>query len=140
MSSEGVRIPDLLRRFVATPHTFTAGVDENSVRLETNDRAILSEFQSQVQYLPRSYTWKLIRDDATSTGQETTVIVSGPLLTVLLGTETWVVVDRERRQVVGFVASDVNAGKLLNRLSSIFAESASVKTEIGEQQHCAPGC
>jgi hypothetical protein len=134
VSLEDAPIPDLLRRFIATPHTFCIGVGENSVRLETNDLALLADFQSEVQQLPLGYSWKLIRDDVTGRGDETTVIVSGSLIVVLLGTVTLVIVDRDRRQVLGFVASDVHAGNFLNRLSSILAESMSLPTETYDRQ------
>jgi hypothetical protein len=117
-------IPDLLHRFIATPFTFTTGTGESLIRLETNDPTILDGFRSQLQNFTDSYTWKLIRDDVTSTDDEITVLVSGPLVMVLLGVETWVVVDRGSRRVLGFLASDVDAGKFLYRLSATLAESA----------------
>ncbi len=117
-------IPDLLHRFVATPLTFSTGAAESLLRLETNDPTILDGFRSQLQDFPDLYTWKLIRDDVKSTGDEITVFVSGPLAMVLLGVETCVVVDHDCRRVLGFLASDVDAGKFLYRLASILAESA----------------
>jgi hypothetical protein len=117
-------IPDLLHRFVATPLTFRTGADESLIRLETNDPVILDGFRSQFHNLPDSYTWKLIRDDVTNTGEEITVFVSGPLVMVLLGVQTRVVVDRDCRRVLGFLASDVDAGKFLHYLSVIIAERA----------------
>jgi hypothetical protein len=117
-------IPDLLHRFVATPLTLSTGAGESLIHLETNDPVILDSFRSQLHNFPDSYTWKLIRDEVTSTGNEITVLVSGPLVMVLLGVETCVVVDHDCRRVLGFLASDVDAGKFLYRLSSILAESA----------------
>jgi hypothetical protein len=122
-------IPDLLHRFVATPLTFSTGASDSLTRLETNDPDILDGFRSQSRSFPDSYTWKLIRDDATSTGDEVTVFVSAPLVTVLLGVQTCVVVDRNCRRVLGFLASDVDAGKFLYRLSVILAEWA-VATDL----------
>jgi hypothetical protein len=117
-------IPDLLRRFVATPHTFSTGMGEDAIRLETNDPMIVDNFRSQFHNFPHSYTWKLIRDDVTSTDDVTTVFVSGSLVMVLFGIETCVVVDRDCRRVFGFLACDVDASEFLNRLSPILAESA----------------
>jgi hypothetical protein len=117
-------IPDLLRRFVATPHAFSTGMGEDSIRLETNDPTILDNFRSQFHNFPGSYTWKLIRDDVTGTDHVTTVFVSGSLVMVLFGIETCVVVDRDCRRVFGFLASDVDASEFLHRLSPILAESA----------------
>jgi hypothetical protein len=116
------RIPDLLHRFVTTPLTFSTGASDSLTRLETNDPDILDGFRSQSRSFPDSYTWKLIRDDTTSTGGEITVFISGPLVTVLLGVQTWVVVDRDCRRVLGFLASDVDADKFLYQLSIIIAE------------------
>ena len=131
MSVEYEPIPDLLRRFVPTPLHFDTGVDESSVRLETNDRAVLDDFQSQVPRFPKSYTWKLIRDEVPTTGNETTVLVAGALTLFVLGAETYVVIDWRRRQVLGFVAADIDAAVILNHLSSIFA--ASSHTEINDE-------
>lgn len=116
--------PDLLHRFIATPLTFSTGAGESLIRLETNDPIILDGFRSQFQDFPHPFTWKLIRDNVTSTGDEITVFVSGPLVMVLLGVQTWVVVDLDCRRVLGFLASDVDAGKFLYRLSAILAEWA----------------
>lgn len=122
-------IPDLLHRFVATPLTFSTGAAESLIRLETNDPTILDGFRSQFKGFPDSYTWKLIRDDVASTGDEITLFVSGPLVMVLLGVQTCVVVDRDRRRVLGFLAPDVDAGTFLHQLSVIIAEQA-VATDL----------
>jgi hypothetical protein len=118
-------IPDLLHRFIATPLTFTTGTGESLIRLETNDPIILDGFRSHFHNFPHPYAWKLIRDDVTSRGDEITVIVSGTLVTVLLGAHTCVVVDRDWQRVVGFLASDVDAGKFLHQFSQIIAKGRS---------------
>lgn len=129
--------PDLLHRFVATPLTFRTGAGENLILLETNDAVILDSFRSQCHKFPDLYTWKLIRDDVASTGDDFTLFVSGPLVMVLLGVQTSVVVDRYCRRVLGFLAPDVDASKFLHQLSVIIAEQA-VATDLMHDRQIVP--
>jgi hypothetical protein len=113
MSSGNTLVPDLLRRFVPTPHVFNFLAGESCVRLETNDPSIVAAMRSGTALSSDgnrglSYSWKLIRDEAAPCGgQEVTILSFGPLSTVLLGAGTVIAIDRERWEVLGFIAPDV---------------------------------
>ena len=119
MSSGNTLAPDLLRRFVPAPHVCNVFVGDTCARLETNDPSIVAAMpsvtaSSSYENAEVSYFWKLIRDDeAPCGGGEVTIFSSGPLTTLLLGTGTVIVIDRERREVLGFIASDVGAKELV---------------------------
>jgi hypothetical protein len=124
MNVQSGQLPDLLRRFTETPHAFCTEEGDNSLRVETNDPAILVEFVSQIERFPRSYSWKIIRDDTMSTSRQAMALSFGPLTAVLLGAETLVIVDHERREVLGFLAADVSLREALHCLTPIFSDDA----------------
>jgi len=63
------------------------------------------------------YFWKLIRDDeAPCSEREITILSSGALNTLLLGAGTTIVIDRQQREVLGFIAPDVSARELVTLL------------------------
>jgi hypothetical protein len=83
------------------------------VKVETNDPSIV-EAMRRVTAPPSHenqdppYFGKLIRDDmAPCGGREVTILSFGPLSTVLLGAGTVIFIDRERREMLGFIAPDV---------------------------------
>jgi hypothetical protein len=59
-------------------------------------------------------------------------------MTIMIGQETNVVIDFELRQVLGFIAADVNVSKLLKHLSSIFAESGTLSRTAKSDKHTPP--
>jgi hypothetical protein len=123
--SSGSVIPDLLRRFVAAPHLCNFFAGGTSVRLETNDPSIITALRSVTAFLSDEngkapYYWKLIRDEAAPCGgRQVTILSSGPLNTLLLGTGTAIAIDRERREVLGFIAPDVPAEEFATRWLSL---------------------
>jgi hypothetical protein len=114
MSPETSHVPDLLRRFVATPHSSVFRVGSTNVRLETNDPTLANTIQKATVCRVKSVAqedsdWKLIRDkQAPCGGREISVLSTGPIGTVLLGRGTFIAVDRERREVLGFIAPDIS--------------------------------
>jgi hypothetical protein len=61
-----------------------------------------------------SYSCKLIRDEAAQCGgREITILSSGPLSTLLLGMGTVIAVDRELREVLGFIAPDMSSKEIV---------------------------
>jgi hypothetical protein len=113
MSSGNTVVPDLLRRFVRAPHVFSIDAGDICGRVETNDPSIVEAMRSVTAPLShegpeQAYFWKLIRDEAAPRGgREVTILSFGPLSTVLLGVGTMIAIDRERREVLGFIAPDV---------------------------------
>ena len=114
MSPETSHVPDMLRRFVATPYSSLFCIGSTYVRLETNDPFLANTIQKATVCLEKSDAqedsdWKLIRDkQAPRGGKEVSVLSAGPIGAVLLGPGTVIAVDRERREVLGFIAPDVS--------------------------------
>lgn len=131
--SANAGLPDLLRRFVPTPHAFATVLHSGDVRFKTNDPALLAMFGDQAEQLitvlawtsEGPWSWKLIRDhDVCQNGHEAYFLSSGNLSTVFLGTGTVAAIDWQRRELVGFVAEGVSAQQLLELLLA-----------LGEQDH-----
>ena len=107
-------MPDLLRRFVETPHASEFCIGSSRARLETNDPILAKAVQKalaacEVEPIGSDSNWKLIRDEqAPCGGLNVTVLSAGPIGTLLLGRGTVIAVDRERREILGFVAPDVS--------------------------------
>ena len=115
MNAVIVSPPDLLRRFVFTHHIALHQVNEIAVRLETNDTEIAMAMRANFSSSPEHeelppFLWKLIRDDeAPCGGQEVTILSSGPLSTVLIGPATVICIDRQQREVLGFLSASISA-------------------------------
>lgn len=114
--------PDLLLRFVPTPHVFSFCRDDVHLRIETNDLNIAlavrkfcmlpSKGEQQTVLL-----WKFIRDRMAPPGDmELTTLSDGPLRTLLLDTGTMITFDRERHEILGFLAPEVTAEQLVMTL------------------------
>jgi hypothetical protein len=114
MSPETSHAPDLLQRFVATPHSSVFCTGRGCVRLDTNDPTLANTIQTatvcrEKSDAPEDSDWKLIRDEqAPCGGKEVSVLSAGPIGTVLLGRGTVIAVDQERREVLGFIAPDIS--------------------------------
>jgi hypothetical protein len=118
-------VPDLLRRFVATPYSSTFSIGNAFVVLETNDISLSRAIQREIPQLvartseqfERYEYWKLIRDEtAPRGGSDISVLSSAPLETLLVGNGTIIAVDRERQEVLGFVAPDITAARFATRV------------------------
>jgi hypothetical protein len=118
-------IPDLLRRFVATPyqcHVQRGGVD---LEVHTNDPVLVSELSRSTGPEPLdplrvSLFAKIVRDDDAPRDQsEIMTLSSWPLVSVLMGTGTILCLDCERRELLGFIASHVSASDVVSVLLSL---------------------
>jgi hypothetical protein len=114
--------PDLLRRFVPTPYVFDRFDGPNRFLVESNDLEIaLSVRRSVVAHRHANQTagltCTLIRDAAGSIDDsEITVISDGTLRVLYLGTETILIHDSERSELLGFIARNVKAQELVSSL------------------------
>jgi hypothetical protein len=124
MKAELSGVPDLLRRFVETPYavSFTSG--DATVRIEANEFALLNKMHgamvSQNGFGTEILTWKLIRDEAAPCdGKELTILFFGPLNVILAGTGTVIAIDREQREVLGFIAANVSSDEFVTALLPI---------------------
>jgi hypothetical protein len=88
-------------------------------RLETNDPALASAIhratvRCEIDIGNGASRWKLIRDEQVpSGGREITVLSAGPIGILLFGFGTVIAADRESREILGFVATDLSAEKFV---------------------------
>jgi hypothetical protein len=126
MSDASAGIPDLLRRFVPAPHVLCCQLEGINLQLETNDPAIadtLAKATTGIFADARVHAWVLLRDEAAPCdGQEVTIVSWGGLSTILCGSGTVIAVDREQREVVGFLAANITAQEFANRMLPLILE------------------
>lgn len=122
MTNESRWHPDLLRRFVATPYTFSKYDGANQICVESNDLEIALSLRRSgvVEYQGRQaggLRCKLIRD---MTGpvdiSEISIISDGTLQVLCLGRGTILIHDPERSELLGFIAPNVKAKELVSSL------------------------
>jgi hypothetical protein len=122
MTNEPRWHPDLLRRFVATPYTFSKYDGANQICVESNDLEIALSVRRSgiVERQGRragGLRCKLIRD---MTGpvdiSEISIISDGTLQILCLGRGTILIHDPERSELLGFIAPNVKAKELVSSL------------------------
>ena len=122
MTDEPSWHPDLLRRFVPTPYVFSKGDGPNRLFIESNDLEIaLSVRQSGITHRQSSRSGgmlcKLIRDMlGPVNGSGLTIVSDGALRVLYVGRGTILIHDRERSELLGFIARDVQAQELVSSL------------------------
>jgi hypothetical protein len=103
---------DLLRRFIPTPYRTRFRVGATSVVVETNDFSLLPELPLELAFdafFPSTLAWKLVRDaDARGLLQEPLHLISGQLTIVAMGAACLLGIDRERRELLGFIGAEVD--------------------------------
>jgi hypothetical protein len=111
--------PDLLRRFVPTPYVFSKYDGPNRLVIASNDLEIaLSVRRSDIFH--RRGAWaggllcKLIRDMAGPVdGSEMTIVSDKTLRVLYVGRGTILIHDRERSELLGFIAGHVPAQEVV---------------------------
>jgi hypothetical protein len=122
MTNEQRWHPDLLRRFVATPYTFSKHDGANRICVESNDLEIaLSVRRSSIAQLQRNRIGglhcKLIRDMAGPVdNSEISMVSDGTLEVLCLGRGTILIHDVERSELLGFISPNVKAEDLVSSL------------------------
>jgi hypothetical protein len=122
MTNEPRWHPDLLRRFVATPYTFSRYDGANRICVESNDLEIaLSVRRSGIVQRQGSRAGglhcKLIRDMAgPADSSEISIVSNGTLQVLCLGRGTILIHDPERSELLGFVSPNVKAKELVSSL------------------------
>jgi hypothetical protein len=123
--STDTALPDLLRRFVATPHRCRAVAQSMIITIETNDQEMLAALRDRAEQLigvlrsssDSAWHWKLVRDHDFSQSTFEAHLLSGDALsTLFLGTGTIVAIDWIRGELLGFVAANLPAQQLLDIL------------------------
>jgi hypothetical protein len=114
--------PDLLRRFSPILYAFDIILGQKRVLIQSNDlelalrmrRLCMPRFR-EMRRVPDFC--KLIRDaDAPVSFQRVMVFDAGSLRTLHMGIGTTLIYDRERSELLGFLAPDVSAEKLFSSL------------------------
>lgn len=122
-------VPDLLHRFTPAPQFAELIVEGILLAVQTNDSRIITEMRqsgpeeirSQFQ---RPVLVRVVRDDdAPTEGSEIVVMSSWPVVTLLAGTGTMLLLDRERREVLGFLSNAVSAERFVRELLPIFLKT-----------------
>jgi hypothetical protein len=114
--------PDLLRRFVPTPYVFGTRDKPNRSLVESNDLEIaLGVSRSNLFCRQNNRTGgvlcRLIRDmSAQGDGSEIILISDGMLRVLFLGRTTILIHDRERSELLGFVARELPVRQLVSSL------------------------
>jgi hypothetical protein len=114
-------VPDLLRRFAPTPHYTRVLINGVEIEFHTDDVEIVAKMQpmtlSSVRIGAQTLLAKVIRDREAPPGDSGVSIISAPPLTTLLvGTGTVLVLDCERREILGFLAFSVSAERFVDEL------------------------
>lgn len=108
---------DLLWRFAPTPYVSAFHVGDLRVRVESNDPAILALLAKTLQREPTendcTFLWKIIRDSGVAGGTESTSILEdGDLTFVNMGPPFLAAVDRQCKELLGFVGTGVSDREL----------------------------
>jgi hypothetical protein len=125
--------PDLLRRFVPTPYVFSKFDGSNRFIVESNDLEIaLGVRQSEIVHREgkRGLVCKFIRDMSGPMDHSEITIVSDEVLRVLsMGRGTILIYDRERSELLGFIARKVPVQELVSSLiPALLEDKASQKS------------
>ena len=104
---------DLLWRFAPTPHVSAFHVGDLSLRVESNDAAILALLAATLRQGPVAsdctFLWKVIRDSAVAGGTvPASILQDGDLTFVTMGPPFLAAVDGKRKELLGFVGSGVS--------------------------------
>jgi hypothetical protein len=124
MTNGTIRHPDHLRRFIATPYVFDAR-DGSRICIESNELEIALGIRKSaaIQFEGRrtgSLSCKIVRDLAAPVdGSEISIISDGALRVLHQGRGTIVIHDRERSEVLGFLASNTTVHELVSSLLPI---------------------
>jgi hypothetical protein len=114
--------PDLLRRFVPTPYVFSTFEGPKHITVESNDLEIaLSVRHSEIVHREGNRAGglrcKFIRDMTGPMDDSEITIVSDGILRVLsMGRGTILIHDRERSELLGFIARKVPVQDLVSSL------------------------
>lgn len=123
------RQPDLLRRFVAMPFVFGGRDGSSRICIESNELEIALTIRGSavVQREGRrtgGLSCKVIRDmSAPVEGSEISILSDGSLRVLRQGRGTIVIHDRERSELLGFLASNVTVSELVSSLLPLLFET-----------------
>jgi hypothetical protein len=130
------RLPDLLRRFVATPYVFTNGAGPDRLSVQSNDLEIALAIRRHWidnihQNRPAVIFWEILRDIAAPDSlAELSILHGKKLRTLMIGAGTILLFDVERAEVFGFVAAKITVEQLSSSLIPLLLELRSEVEEL----------
>lgn len=118
---------DLLWRFVPTPYASRICVGSMTVRIESNDPtllAILHEITGgQTRKAECTFLWRIVRDAEVRAGTgPPTIITDGDLTFVNMRPALLASVDREHRELLGFVGTGVSNRELKDSVAPLLGQ------------------
>jgi hypothetical protein len=128
--------PDLLHRFVSTPYVFGINCGSQRVDIQSNDLEVALGVRSlcirrQREEQSTITRWKLIRDGAAPSDADGELIFGhGLIRTLHAGRGTILIYDQERSELLGFVAPNVSARKLVTSLIPTLIGSAPARSDL----------
>jgi len=136
--SSAAGVPDLLRRFVPTPHSAVMTFDGDiCATVQTNDLPLLTAIQhtatTRDSVAPNlTVRMTIIRDaDAPSGGATLTLMSKWPLTTLFVGRGTLLTLDRDTHELFCFLAPSITAAELVNCLLPMLFEA--LRSGSGQQ-------
>ena len=133
MKLDSTRPPDLLRRFVATPYVFMNSVGSHRCSVRSNDLeialAVRGYWSSQKdEKRPSVNSWQLIRETlAADNTAEITLLHTLDLRMLMVGTETILLYDIRRSELLGFLSPTTTAKCLVSELIPRLVEPSNMQ-------------
>ncbi len=144
MTPPRTTVPDLLQRFTATPYKLIA----QGFVVETNDLDLLEQFDQRAELdalaaIARNFHIRVIREkDLRSSSEEIRTICTDSVCAVLVGLGTIIMVDREQRRVLSFVASNISQQRFAHTYLPMAIHHAGSHhhpaTELIQRHHSSP--
>ena len=101
--------PDLLRRFVPTPHEGCIRRDGMHVHVQTNECRLVEKFGRTESCSGGGVKWTMVCDPELPTGlSEPLEIESEAVFFVSFGRACFVAIDREQGEITGFMSAGIS--------------------------------
>jgi hypothetical protein len=116
-------VPDLLRRFVPTPHGGAVSREAGLLWIESNDEFFAMELLDRLRIsLPgpllrtTEHIKVVIEDTIAEDGDQLMLVETGLVRTLLRGTTTVLICDFEERKIFAFLPQTISCDEFLDRL------------------------
>jgi hypothetical protein len=143
VSATETEVPDLLRRFAPTPYSTRVLINSVEIEFHTDDVEIVAKMQPMTGSLAcrGSQTLlqaRVIRDQNIPPGDSRVTTISAPPLTMLrVGAGTVLVLDCDRREILGFLASSVPAERFIDELLPILLDQLTKAEPVESRERAA---
>ncbi len=118
--------PDMLRRFVAAPFVFSLIIERKNIRIESNDIEIALNLRRYVSSPSNTYNtvllWRIIRDESSLGRGFDDTLIDDEFLRTLSAGGTILAYDKNKSEVIGFLAYNVSAELLIGSMLFILIE------------------